>query len=243
MNNVAECSNNAKANQGYCIICNKETRFIEYGPWKRDDYRCHRCNSIPRQRALICALNLFYADWPKLVIHESSPCGPSSNFLRDNCKSYSASHYFQDIPAGKYKGGYRCENLEKMTFPSASFDLFITQDVFEHVMRPEVAFAEIARVLKTSGSHVFTLPWYKDKKKSTKRVCMENGEIVNLEPPIYHGNPIDKAGSLVTYDFGMDLFDCINKSSGLNSIVYLHEDRKLGLDAEFMEVFISYKSH
>lgn len=71
---------------------------------------------------------------------------------------------------------------------------------------------------------------------------MEKGEIVNLEPPIYHGNPIDKTGALVTYDFGMDLFDYIVKSSGLNTIVYLHEDRNLGLDAEYLEVFISYKS-
>jgi SAM-dependent methyltransferase len=129
-----------------------------------------------------------------------------------------------------------------MTFPSSSFDLFITQDVFEHVMCPDAAFAEIGRVLKPSGAHVFTLPWYKDKNKSTKRACMEKGEIVNLEPPIYHGNPIDKTGALVTYDFGMDLFDYIVKSSGLNTIVYLHEDRNLGLDAEYLEVFISYKS-
>lgn len=243
MNNVADNSSKPKANEGYCVICKKETRFLEYGSWKRDDYRCQLCNSIPRQRALIYALNLFYADWPSLVIHESSPCGPSSDFLRDKCKSYTASHYFMDIPAGQHKGVYRCENLEKMTFPSDSFDLFITQDVFEHVMRPGPAFAEIARVLKPSGEHVFTLPWYKDKKKSTKRARIENGKIVNLEPPIYHGNPINKTGSLVTYDFGMDLFDIIHNSSGLNTLVYLHEDRKLGLDAEFLEVFISYKTH
>jgi hypothetical protein len=35
------------------------------------------------------------------------------------------------------------EDLEALTFPDESFDLVITQDVFEHVLRPAKAFAEI----------------------------------------------------------------------------------------------------
>ena len=44
-----------------------------------------------------------------------------------------------------------------MTFENESFDLFITQDVFEHVMTPNKAFKEIERVLKPGGAHVFTV--------------------------------------------------------------------------------------
>ena len=44
-----------------------------------------------------------------------------------------------------------------MTFQNESFDLFITQDVFEHVMEPNKAFKEIERVLKPGGAHVFTV--------------------------------------------------------------------------------------
>ncbi|MGQ0519368.1 class I SAM-dependent methyltransferase, partial [Bacillus sp. D-CC] len=50
----------------------------------------------------------------------------------------------------------RCENLEDMTFQNESFDLFITQDVFEHVMEPKKAFKEIERVLKPGGALLYT---------------------------------------------------------------------------------------
>jgi len=231
-----------KFNRGYCVICRKETVFVEYDPWKRDFYKCMRCQSIPRQRAIINTLNIFFPDWHNLTIHESSPGGISSNFIRDNCKNFSVSHFFQDVELGGCKQGCRCENLEKMTFDDASFDLLVTQDVFEHIMDPHAAFSEIARVLKPGGAHVFTMPWYGKQEKSKRRAKLEDGKIVHLTEPVYHGNPIDASGSLVTYDWGRDFTDIIYSACGMTTVIYLVINRKLGLDAEFLEVFISRKS-
>ena len=89
-----------------------------------------------------------------------------------------------------------------MTFPNESFDLFITQDVFEHVMTPNKAFKEIARVLKPDGAHVFTIPWYHTLTKTIQRAQLNKGVIEHIKEPIYHGNPIDEKGSLVTFDWG-----------------------------------------
>ncbi len=136
--------------------------------------------------------------------------------------------------------GIRCENLEDQTFADESFDLVITQDVLEHVLHPEKAFAEIARTLKPGGAHLFTVPWHHWQKTET-RAIEKDGIIIHLLPPIFHGNPIDRAGSLVVTDWGYDLADCISCFSNLaTSVIRMHDPQK-GILGEFNEVFISQK--
>lgn len=232
--------NNIKSNPGYCPICEKPTIFYEYGEWLRDYYICGSCMSIPRQRALINSLNIFVPNWHNIVVHESSPGGKSSDYIKSKCTNYTESQYFENIEYGNYVSGVRCENLECLTFTDNSLDLFITQDVFEHIFNPEKAFKEIQRVLKPNGYHVFTMPWYSDRK-TKKRAKFENGEIKYIEESVYHGNPIDDNGSLVVFDWGSDFVDFINKSSKMQTTVYLQKDRSMGLDGEFLHVFISKK--
>ncbi|MEO5999931.1 MAG: hypothetical protein ABIN89_24045, partial [Chitinophagaceae bacterium] len=89
-----------------------------------------KCNSIPRNRAFVNTLNIFYPSWKQLTIHESSPGGPLSDYLKKQAKGYTSSHYFEDTPRGKYKGEHRSEDLSALTFEDNTFDLFITSDVF-----------------------------------------------------------------------------------------------------------------
>jgi SAM-dependent methyltransferase len=229
--------------KGYCPICEKPVRFVKFGEWMRDFYKCSGCRSIPRYRALIDSLKRFYPNWRELAIHESSPNnGSSSAYVKKGCKDYSASQYYPDVPRGEYKSGYRSEDLSALTFPDESFDLFITQDVFEHVMEPGLAFKEIARVLKPGGAHIFSMPWYPELKITRRRAKVEDGQIIYLEDPVYHGNPVDpKKGSLVTFDWGQDFVDFIYKSSGMYTTIYLQHDKSKGLEAEFLEIFISRK--
>jgi SAM-dependent methyltransferase len=159
-----------------------------------------------------------------------------------SCPQYSSSHYYDNVPRGHFENGFRSEDLSEMTFANDQFDIFITSDVFEHVFEPEKAFSEIARVLKPGGSHVFTMPWYRDIDKSVQRAKLEDGKITNVLEPVFHGNPISEEGSLVTFDWGKDFCDFIYKCSGMTTTIYLEKNRKLGLDAEFLEVFISRKT-
>ena len=232
-----------KINQGYCPICEHPTYFIQFSDWLRDYYKCVNCNSIPRQRALVSALNLFVPGWKNFVIHESSPCGPASEYIKRNCAQYTQSFFFPNIALGTVSNGNRCENLEQMTFPDNSFDLFITQDVMEHVNKPANAFREISRVLKPNGIYLFTVPIYQNLDQSSPRVNVsKDGQINTIKEPIYHGNPIDSKGSLVTFDYGLDFSDLIFKWSGMFTTIYVCRDRKLGIDGEFLEVCISRKT-
>ncbi|MGA7952698.1 MAG: class I SAM-dependent methyltransferase [Gloeobacterales cyanobacterium] len=231
-----------KVYKGFCPICESNTKFIEKDAWLREYYYCSKCHSNPRQRELVIALNLFFPDWRNLKIHESSPGGASSEYLQKSCSRYLASQFYYNVELGQYKDGVRCENLEKMTFENCSFDLIITQDVFEHIMHPDAAFNEISRVLKPGGAHIFTIPWYPKLSRTAQRARLNNGKIEFLDEPVYHGNPIDAKGSLVTFDWGLDLTDFISKHSELFTTIYLCKDRKFGLDGEQLEVFISRKT-
>lgn len=179
-----------KHNNGYCVICEKETTFIEHNDWLRDHYLCSTCHSIPRQRALIHVLNTFFPKWDSYHIHESSPGGITTQLLIKNCKNYTYSQYFQNYPLGQYFQGIRCENLKDMTLQRA-------------------------------------------------RINKEGIEYI--EEPIYHGKPIDANGSLVTFDWGQDMIEYIYLHANMYTIVYLQKDRSLGLDAEFLHVFVSKK--
>jgi len=225
---------------GDCPICEKKTIFYAKNDWLRDNYFCVICNSIPRYRAIIKYIKLYFPDYKNMKIHESSPFGAASEFLIVNCTHYSSSHYFPEVPIGQMKNGFQCENLEVLTFDDESFDLFVTQDVFEHLMNPDIALNEISRVLKPGGTHIFTVPYYPDLK-SSPRAIEKNGEIVHLKEPMYHGNPVSSEGSLVTYDWGYDFVDYIYETAKMTTTILYTYDTRKGIEGEFIEVFVSRK--
>ncbi len=230
-----------RTNFGYCHVCRRKTIFLKTGDWLRDQYLCPICHSIPRQRALLRVLESEFPQWRDLRMHESSPCGPASEMIRRQCPGYLASQYFPDSPSGSNHDGVRCENLEKMSLNDGEFDLMITQDVFEHVLRPELAFSEISRILKPGGAHLFTVPLYQGRKTVTRAIAMPDG-VKYLQEPVFHSNPVDDAGSLVITDWGDDLSDYIATVCGMETEIFSVNDASLGICGEFLEVFLSRKS-
>lgn len=227
-------------NLGYCPICESRVAFARKGEYLRDTYVCLSCGSIPRQRALLHVLNERFPAWRDMAIHESSPGGISSDKLARECRNYVPSHFYPDVPSGEYKAAIRSENLECMTFTDESFDLVITQDVFEHVLNPARAFAEVARILKPGGAHVFTVPYFSWKPTLVRAAPSADG-IKYLEPPDYHGNPIDASGSLVITEWGPELLDVIRANGGMSTDVHSLHDTAMGLEAQFLDVFVSTK--
>jgi hypothetical protein len=230
-------------NRGVCPICDRASTFVARDAWLRDHFKCVRCKSIPRERALMLVLQQRYPQWRDLAIHESSPSnrGASKRLARE-CRSYTPTHFYPGERMGNIVNGFRCEDLERLAFADASIDLHITQDVLEHIPRPAQAFAEIARTLKPGGAHIFTVPLVNKESPSKPRIALGNsGEIVHLEPPMYHGNPIDANGALVTTDWGYDICDFIARSSGLDTEIVRFDDLDHGLRAEYLEVLVTTK--
>jgi len=114
------------------------------------------------------------------------------------------SEFWYDVPRGTCVGNIRCEDVQNLTFSDGSFDIVITQDVFEYVPDPESGFREIWRVLKTGGYHIFTVPYSRSLVKSVTRATRKEDSISHILPPVYHGIN-DNPNVLVFTDFGLDL--------------------------------------
>jgi SAM-dependent methyltransferase len=227
------------SNEGYCPICRQSAQFVASHEWMRDFYLCSRCGTCPRQRATVEVLNAVAPGWEALTIHESSPC---IDFFRKQCPKYTLSYYFEDAPLGSMQNGHRCENLERLTFDDNTFDVFITQDVLEHVFRPDLAVREIARVLKPGGVHVFTAPKHKHLLRSYPRAKQHpDGSIEHLLPAEYHVSPIGDGRCLVTWDYGADFDDLLAQWSGYLVCNNVIRDRGRGIDGEYLDVFVMRK--
>ncbi|HZQ52242.1 MAG TPA: class I SAM-dependent methyltransferase [Bryobacteraceae bacterium] len=226
-------------NAGFCNICMSPTRFVAHTYWLRESYVCERCRTIPRHRAIVEVLNLVKPGWRDLKMHESSP---SPRFLAKFSRDYSASFFREDLPLGADVDGDRNEDIENLTFADESFDIFITQDVLEHVFHPDKAVREIVRVLRPEGIHVFTTPKHKYLLKSFPRASLIDGRIQHLHEPNYHGNPIGDGRSLVTWDYGADFDDLAQRWSGYNTSNFVIRDRSRGIDGEYLDVFVTKKA-
>ena len=223
---------------GYCGICERETTFAAWGEWLRDHYLCDGCGTLPRHRALVEVLKIVKPGWRALEIHESAPSLP---FLAKLCPAYTTSFLLEGVPPGQVVGGRRCEDLERLTFADETFDVFITQDVLEHVFDPARALHEIVRVLRWGGVHVFTAPKHKELLKSQARARRVAGSVQHLLPAQYHGSPVGDGGSLVTWDYGADFDDLVKIWAGFNVSAYVIRDGARGLVGEYLDVFVISK--
>lgn len=230
---------------GTCPLCESITTFTSENDWFRDNLICDLCKSIPRERALMYVIKKFYPNYNELSIHESSPANRGASLkLRMECPNYSASQFFTDVQLGHVHNasGFRCEDLENLTFDDESFDLFITQDVMEHILEPELSFKEIARVLKPGGAHIFTVPLINKSKKSECWASRDqNGEIIYHREPEYHGNPVDSKGSLVTMHWGYDIAVVIFNAARTPTTIIIIDNIDLGIRAEYIDVLVSRK--
>lgn len=237
---VARAVRRGKLRPGLCPICGV-TLFHERAPWLRDNLVCLRCRSIPRQRGIIQILKREAPKYRTARVFESSPDGPASDWLARNCSRYSPSQFFDDVPRGESTtDGVRSEDLQAMTLPDESVDIFVTQDVLEHILDPNAALREIARVLSPGGMHIFTVPIFPTATTLRRAEADSDGGIRHLVEPDYHGNPLGD-GSLVIHEWGDDLVPRVEAVSGLRTTYYPVRSQLRGLRGLMLDVFVSRK--
>ena len=127
--------------------------------------------------------------------------------------NYSFGEYFDDVQIGQNKNGVLCIDLRNIPFANDTFDLIISEDVLEHVQDVRTAFAEINRVLKMGGHHIFTVPVH-ENRKTLDRTPLPN--------KVYHGDPLRREGALVITDFGDDLGQILNDFGMKTTKTVLH---------------------
>lgn len=101
----------------------------------------------------------------------------------------------------------RNETLCALSFPDQSFDKVVSLDVLEHIPDYERAFRECARVLKDGGKMMWSVPFIATSRENVVRAKIEDGEVVHILPPEYHGDPLSTDGVLCFTHFGWQMLD------------------------------------
>ncbi len=181
-----------------------------------------------------------FACLSRMSVYEPSPTSRSMEFFIDHAGNYVWSSYPDERLADGMGYGGSCQDLEALTFGAESFDLVVSQDVFEHVANPGAAFSEVSRILAVGGSHVFTISWYPDHPTRRQAELIDE-QLVHLAPPEYHGDPFNSNGALVFNRFGSDTTDLIAEASGMKTTITEALEPRKGIRGDSMFIFHSLK--
>lgn len=227
---------------GVCPICGPDATFVASTPGWRESLACTRCaaegGSLPRERAVAWALETLRPDWRGLRVHEFAPAGGAfSRWLAAQCPAYTSSHWSPELPRGSTKRGMRNEDIHDLTWGDGCFDVVLSLDVLEHITSPDTAIAEISRVLRPGGIHLFTTPTYPMSETLRTARDLPDGGIEHLVEPEYHGSPNDPEGSLVYHRFGTDLLSHVREWSGRDCVVMRFDAPGIGVAGYFTDVY------
>lgn len=225
---------------GFCDICNEEVTFLLDPVWTThtEGLSCQKCNTVSRSRNLYHTILHEYT--PGMNVYISEQVTPFFSYLKRIIPNLVGSE-FVSCDMKDIRQNIRHEDATNLTFADNSFDLYISNDVFEHVFDYSKAFSEAFRILNKSGILLFHVPFYFKDKTSVRAKFTEDGALVHLEDPVYHGNPVSEKGALWVNDFGWDIFDTIKATGFTEAYALLKNDVKRGFLNNSALVFVAKK--
>ena len=152
-----------------------------------------------------------FADWARrpeietLAIAEINTIEGLHESLRNHPRT-KVSDFRHGGARGEVIDGVRHEDLSALTYDSAEFDLVLTSETLEHVPDLAAALAQIRRVLKPSGRHIFTIPMLPNVERTYARSVLNGaGKVEHRAVPIAH--PGGDTGYPVFTEFGEDIVE------------------------------------
>jgi SAM-dependent methyltransferase len=167
--------------------------------------RCVRCAGSAITLSLVAVLESVRPGFRGEAVYELSARGPLYDYLRREVPRLTASEYFDDTAPGSSRDGVLCQDIRRLTFPDAAFDVCTSTEVFEHVADDAAGFREVRRVLRPGGVLVFTVP-LSSSAVTVERAVERDGTIEHLLPAEYHGDRIRGQGRVLVFrDYGADI--------------------------------------
>jgi Methyltransferase domain len=202
--------------RGFDNITARSTEFTVHNSGFREDLMAPDFGSIGRNRGVACTLSVSLFGTPGWAIPTIGAAinqrGLRTYLAETTTPLYKGlathvepgllvgSEYFGDEHrSGDLVNGIRHEDLQRLSFPDASFDIVLTSEVLEHVPDAERAEREIIRVLRPRGKYLFTVPLDPYGERDTILAeRLADGSIHFHGEPVYHGDPI-RAGGILAY--------------------------------------------
>ena len=196
--------------KAYCEVCNKFS-IMKSGyneGFDGETYFC--CGMNGRMRAMYEFISRTFKKGIKVYIQEAMTSAYDAYEKYFGPDNIAGSEYLgQDKICGEYYeyDGNRImhQDCTKLSFTDNTFDLLISQQVFEHVFDIKTALSESFRVLKDNGSCVISIPFFYNSENSVMLAKQEGENTIQLiDPPEIHGNPVSGTGSLVFWHHGWE---------------------------------------
>ncbi len=205
-----------------CPVCGRVSAATGFSDNLRETGRCRRCGATNRNRQLAFVAARAAGeqtdrhvgslaglrDLTHLVVYNTEAQGALHDQLRE-MPGYLCSEYLgPDHEPGEVVGDTTHQDLLSLSFADGSIDIVLSSDVFEHVPDPYRAHAEVHRVLRPGGHHVFTVPFHINEHAHLDDVRAridDAGEVLHLADPIYHADPVRPEGVLVFTIFGLEM--------------------------------------
>ena len=205
--------------RAYCVCCEKTVDLkLDFlfshltgctdviMPLWRERLVCPHCNLNNRMRYFYGKIRELYKPGSQVYICEQVTSMFSE--LKRYIPDLVGSEYLSDNwESGRTENGILHQDLMNLSFEDETFDIVASQDVLEHVVDYRAALKEMYRVLRSQGTAIFTAPFACFSDKTDNLAKVEDGKIIFLKDPVYHGNPLSEEGSLVFNIFSWDLLD------------------------------------
>jgi SAM-dependent methyltransferase len=186
--------------------------------------RCVRCGASPITLAVVQVVREWVPALAASRVYEASSRGPLCEFLRGHASEFVSSEYVEGLSLGEERDGVRCEDLERLTFPDASFDLCTSTEVFEHVADDARGFAELHRVLRPGGRLIFSVP-ISDAAETVERAVRDAGAVRHLLPATYHDDRLLGSAAVLVYrDYGRDIVERVRRAGFLDAEIVMPAD-------------------
>lgn len=196
-----------------------------------------------RMRATFHLFDLEMEPYPDSRIYITEQVTPIYTYFSGKFPDTVGSEFLGDrLPFGSIdKNGVRNETLCALSFPDRSFDILISLDVLEHIPDYELAFKECARVLKDGGKMMWSVPFLPCSRSNVIRARIENGEIVHMLPPEYHGDPLSSDGVLCFQHFGWEMLDQMRGAGFRDAYAMCYHSIEFGYLGENQFIFVAVK--
>lgn len=184
-----------------------------------------------RLRALLMTLEVYeglLGSSPSVYAPESLTSFAS--ILRERFPDFVGSEYLPTDEDRQQFPETLHQDVTALTFEDASFDLYLSSEVAEHVPSFDRMISEARRILRPGGAMIATFPFAYDRREHIVKASLVGGQVVYHMEPEYHGNPVDPdGGSLVFTVPGWNVLDDFRSAGFSQAKMVLVGSSKFGI--------------